>query len=118
MVFIGGLCVLGVNVGGLLYGVFMVWLGVLMQDFFVNLLDMCMKWCCLVVLFYVIEGCDCKIGEVKWMGMVVDLVFGFNLQLCVIVEVLGLSDVYVVFVCDFVVVWVKVMNVDCFDLCG
>lgn len=76
---VGGLCVFGVNVGDLKYGVFIDCLGMLLNDFFVNLFDMCMEWKLVLVVNDVFEGCDCVMGVVKWMGMCVDLIFGLYL---------------------------------------
>lgn len=78
IVLVGGLWMLGVNYGGILYGVFIDKVDVLLNDFFVNLLDMVYEW---VVIEddSLFEGCDCKIGEVKWIVICVDLVFGLNL---------------------------------------
>ncbi|HEU6456363.1 MAG TPA: peroxidase family protein, partial [Roseateles sp.] len=115
---IGGLRVLGANVGGSPHGVFTARPGVLTQDFFVNLLDMRTKWRRSAASPHVIEGCDRKTGEVKWTGTVVDLVFGSNSQLRAIAEALGSSDAHAAFVRDFVAAWVKVMNADRFDLRG
>lgn len=116
MVLVGGMCVLGINFDGSQNGVFIDRLGVFSIDFFVNLLDMCYEWKLIDEFNELFEGWDCLIGEVKYMVICVDLVFGFNFVLCVLVEVYVCSDVYEKFVKDFVVVWVKVMNLDCFDL--
>lgn len=40
IVLIGGMWVLGINYGGIKYGVFIDWVGVFSNDFFVNLIDM------------------------------------------------------------------------------
>lgn len=114
MVLFGGLWVFGINYGGIEYGVFIDCEGVLMIDFFVNLIDMDNSWNYISDNQY--DICDCRIGIIKWMVLCVDLVFGFNFMLCVIVEVYVQDDVVEKFVGDFVVVWVKVMNVDCYDL--
>lgn len=58
------------------------------------------------------EIVECKSGKVKWIVICVDLVFGFNFILCVYVEVYVQDDNKEKFVKDFVVVWIKVMNVD------
>jgi catalase-peroxidase len=64
----------------------------------------------------VYEGSDRKTGEAKWTGTAVDLVFGSNSQLRAIAEVYGADDSADKFVQDFVAAWVKVMNLDRFDL--
>ncbi len=115
---IGGLRVLGANVGGSPHGVFTRRPGLLTQDFFVNLLDMGTQWRRSAASPHVIEGCDRKTGELKWTGTVVDLVFGSNSQLRAIAEALGASDAHGAFVRDFVAAWVKVMNADRFELHG
>ena len=45
-----------------------------------------------------------------------DLVFGSNAQLRAIAEVYGSADAKQKFADDFVAAWVKVMNLDRFDL--
>lgn len=112
IVFLGGLCVLDINIDGSKNGVFINCSGQFINDFFINLLDMNIKWQVLLdgKEFYV--GNDCNIGQLKWIGICVDFVFGFNLELRVIVEVYVSSDVQEKFINDFVVVWNKVMNLD------
>lgn len=92
MVLVGGLCVIGVNYDGFKYGMFIDCLGVLMNDFFVNLLDLCIIWSVIFEVDEIFEGCDCVIGIVKWIGIWVDLIFGLNIELRVIVEVYGFGD--------------------------
>jgi catalase-peroxidase len=62
------------------------------------------------------EGRDRKAGEVKWTGTRVDLVFGSNSQLRALAEVYASACAKEKFVQDFVAAWVKVMNLDRFDL--
>ncbi len=52
----------------------------------------------------------------KWTATRVDLVFGSNSQLRAISEVYAQSDNEAKFVKDFVAAWVKVMELDRFDL--
>ena len=52
----------------------------------------------------------------KWTGSRVDLVFGSNSVLRALAEVYGSADGKDKFVKDFVAAWVKVMNLDRFDL--
>jgi catalase-peroxidase len=85
-------------------------------DFFVNLLDMRTAWRKSPKREHVYEGCDRKTGEVKWTGTAVDLVFGSHSQLRGIAEVYACDDSQQTFVRDFVAAWVKVMNLDRFDL--
>jgi catalase-peroxidase len=53
---------------------------------------------------------------VRWTGTRVDLVFGSNSQLRALAEVYGSHDAQAKFVKDFVAAWVKVMELDRFDL--
>jgi len=114
-VLVGGLRVLGANVGGAAHGVFTKQPGALTTDFFVNLLDMGTEWKP-AKADGVYEGRDRKTGDVKWTGTRVDLVFGSNSQLRALAEVYGSSDARADFVDDFVAAWTKVMNLDRFDL--
>ena len=113
---IGGLRVLGANVGQSSLGVFTTRPGALTQDFFVNLLDMGTKWQRSEHSPHVLEGRDRKTGTLKWTASVVDLVFGSNSQLRAVAEALAASDANAAFLRDFVAAWVKVMNADRFDL--
>jgi catalase-peroxidase len=115
-VLIGGLRVLGANVGQSQHGVFTERPETLTNDFFVNLLDMNTKWQKSAKSEGVLEGHDRTTGEVKWTGTVVDLVFGSNSQLRAVAEVYGCADSQEAFVRDFVASWSKVMNLDRFDL--
>ena len=114
-VLVGGLRVLGANVGQSAHGVFTQRPGALTNDFFVNLLDMRTQWRPSATAG-VLEGVDRINGEPKWTGTVADLVFGSNSQLRALAEVYGSSDAQQVFVRDFVAAWTKVMNLDRFDL--
>jgi catalase-peroxidase len=115
-VLVGGLRVLGANVGGAKHGVFTQRVGTLGNDFFVNLLDMGTAWKRSGTDANVLEGRDRKTGEVKWTGTVVDLVFGSNSQLRALAEVYAAADAQPKFIRDFVAAWTKVMNADRFDL--
>ena len=115
-VLIGGLRVLGANVGQASHGVFTQRPGVLSNDFFVNLLDMGTTWQKSAASEDVLEGRDRSSGAAKWTATVVDLVFGSNSQLRAIAEVYAASDAQQVFVNDFVAAWDKVMNLDRYEL--
>jgi catalase-peroxidase len=115
-VLIGGLRVLRTNFGGSQLGVFTKRPSTLTNDFFVNLLDMNTKWQKSSATRGILEGRDRKTGEVKWTGTVVDLVFGSNSQLRALAEVYASSDSEKAFVEAFVAAWIKVMNLDRFDL--
>ncbi|WP_276357616.1 catalase/peroxidase HPI [Cohnella caldifontis] len=113
-VLIGGMRVLGTNYGGTKHGVFTDRVGVLTNDFFVNLLDMGVEW--KPVEGGVYEGRNRKTGEVVRTATLVDLVFGSNSVLRAIAEVYAQDDNQEKFVRDFIAAWVKVMNADRFDL--
>jgi catalase-peroxidase len=115
-VLVGGLRVLGANVGESKNGVFTAKPGALSNDFFVNLLDMGTEWKPAAGGNEQYEGRDRKSGALKWTGTRADLVFGSNAQLRAIAEVYAGSDVQEKFVADFVAAWTKVMNLDRFDL--
>ncbi|KXG82251.1 catalase/peroxidase HPI [Pseudomonas mosselii] len=115
-VLIGGLRVLGANHGGSKDGVFTDRVGVLSNDFFRNLLDMGVEWKPTSADNEAFEGRDRKTGQVKWTASRVDLVFGSHAQLRALSEVYGSSDAKGKFVKDFVAAWVKVMELDRFDL--
>ncbi|ALU88274.1 catalase/peroxidase protein [Herbaspirillum rubrisubalbicans M1] len=115
-VLIGGLRVLGNTVGGSTKGVFTSRVGVLSNDFFVNLLDMGTEWKSTSPAQEEFEGRDRKTGALKWTGTRVDLVFGSNAVLRALAEVYASADAKEKFVKDFVAAWVKVMELDRFDL--
>ncbi len=113
---VGGLRVLDANTGGAKHGVFTQRPGVLSNDFFTQLLDMGTQWSRSASASGVLEGRDRKTGQVKWTATVADLVFGSNSQLRALAEVYGCADGEARLVRDFVAAWVKVMNLDRFDL--
>jgi catalase-peroxidase len=115
-VLVGGLRVLGANADGSKHGVFTKKPGTLSNDFFINLLDMNTEWKATSEARDVFEGRDRKSGAVKWTATRADLVFGSNSQLRALAEVYGSSDASKKFVEDFLAAWVKVMNLDRFDL--
>jgi catalase-peroxidase len=113
-VLVGGLRVLGANVGGAKEGVFTQRVGQLTNDFFVNLVDMSTAW--KPVGDNAFEGRDRKSGALRWTATRVDLAFGSNSQLRALAEVYAQNDNGPKFVRDFVAAWTKVMNLDRFDL--
>ncbi|KVZ26080.1 hydroperoxidase [Burkholderia multivorans] len=115
-VLVGGMRVLGTNVGDPKHGVLTDRPGTLTNDFFVNLLDMRTEWKPASADNDVFEGRDRATGELKWTGTRVDLVFGSHSQLRALAEVYGSADAQQKFVHDFVAAWNKVMNLDRFDL--
>src|SRR5262249_43895181 len=115
---LGGLRVLNANSGQSKLGVFTERPWALTNDFFVNLLDMGTEWRKSAQCEHFYEGRDRRTGAVKWTGTAVDLVFGSNSQLRALAEVYACDDAQEAFVRDFVAAWVKVMNLDRFDLVG
>ena len=115
-VLVGGLRVLGANVGQSAHGVFTRKPGVLSNDFFVNLLDMGNEWKAVSNAVDQFEGRARGTGDLKWTATRVDLIFGSNAQLRAIAEVYGSGDAQAKFVGDFVAAWTKVMNLDRFDI--
>jgi catalase-peroxidase len=114
-VLVGGLRVLGANTGGVQHGVFTDRPGVLSQDFFRNLLDLGIAWRTSVDTEGVYEGLDAD-GKVVRTATAADLVFNSNSILRGIVEVYSADDAKEKFVQDFAAAWVKVMELDRFDL--
>jgi catalase-peroxidase len=112
-VLVGGLRVLGANVGGSKQGVLTQRPGQLTNDFFVHLLDMGTAWT--PVGDNAFEGRDRQTGAPKWTASRVDLVFGSNSQLRALAEVYAQDDNGGKFVRDFAAAWTKVMNLDRFD---
>ena len=115
-VLIGGLRVLGINYQGSEHGVLTDRAGVLSNDFFVNLLDNNTVWRPVDTEHTLFEGIEQKTGEHKWTATAVDLVFGANSQLRAQAEYYAQQDNNEKFVRDFIAAWVKVMNLDRFDL--
>ncbi|AEK62619.1 catalase/peroxidase HPI [Collimonas fungivorans] len=113
---VGGLRVLGANFDGSKHGVFTDKVGVLSNDFFVNLLDMGLEWKAVDSEAELFEGRDRKTGAVKYTGTRNDLIFGSNSVLRAYAEVYAGGDAKEKFAKDFVAAWVKVMNADRFDL--
>jgi catalase-peroxidase len=113
-VLVGGMRVLGTNYGGTRHGVFTERVGVLTNDFFVNLTDMAYSWKPAGRDLYEVR--DRRTGKVKWTATRVDLVFGSNSILRAYAEVYAQDDNREKFVRDFVAAWTKVMNADRFDL--
>ena len=113
-VLLGGMRMLGTNYGGSAHGVFTDKLGVLSNDFFVNLTDMRYTWKPKGRNLY--EICERSTGKVKWTATRVDLVFGSNSILRSYAEIYAQNDNKEKYVKDFVAAWSKVMNADRFDL--
>ncbi len=115
-VLVGGLRVLGANVGRAAHGVLTDRPESLTNDFFVNLVDSGTQWKVSTTTENVYEGTVRGTGEPRWTATAVDLVFGSNSQLRGISESYAADDAAERFVADFVRAWDKVMSLDRFDL--
>lgn len=113
-VLVGGMRVLGTNCNSTNHGVLTEQVGVLSNDFFVNITDMKYVWKPVNENLYNLE--DRTTGLVKWTATRVDLIFGSNSVLRSYAEVYAQDDNKEKFVRDFVKAWTKVMNADRFDL--
>jgi catalase-peroxidase len=109
-VLVGGMRVLGANYGNAKHGVFTDKVGVLTNDFFVNLTNMNYKW--QPVDDNMFNIVDRKTGVTKWTATRVDLIFGSNSILRAYAEFYAQDDNKEKFVNDFVKAWNKVMNND------
>ncbi|MGB2740199.1 MAG: catalase/peroxidase HPI [Cognaticolwellia sp.] len=115
-VLVGGMRVLNANYDGSSSGVFTKTPGVLTNDFFVNLLDMSTTWRKNEAQPGLYQGFDRMSDTLKWQATPVDLIFGSSSELRAIAEVYASDDASDKFVNDFVKAWVKVMQLDRFDL--
>ena len=112
---VGGLRVLGANALGSVDGVLTDRVGVLSNDFFVNLLEMGTRW-------EPTQNPNRFVGIVKgsgkhgWTASRADLIFGSHSELRAWAEVYATADAGPKFVNDFVAAWTKVMNADRTDL--
>jgi len=115
-VLVGGMRAMNTNFDNSNNGLFTKKSGKLTNDFFVNLLDMNTTWKEISKKEDLFEGKDRKTGKVKWKGTRVDLIFGSNSQLRAFAEVYASDDSNDKFLADFVAAWIKVMNLDRFDV--
>jgi len=115
-VLVGGLRSMGANWDGSALGVFTKTPGRLTNDWFVNLLDMGIEWTPLSSDEETFAGRCRRTGQAVWTASRVDLAFGSNSQLRALSEVYASADAKAKFVHDFVAAWVKVMNLDRFDV--
>ncbi|MEV4538464.1 catalase/peroxidase HPI [Asanoa sp. NPDC049518] len=115
-VLVGGLRVLGANAGQSTHGVLTDRPGALTNDFFVNLVDFGGTTWTPSEDEETFEGRDSVTGEPKWTATRADLIFGSNSVLRALAEVYASDDAEEKFVSDFVAAWVKVMNLDRYDV--
>lgn len=115
-VLVGGMRVLGTNSDGSKHGVFTDKVGALTNDYFVNLLNMNTKWTAIDDTEQLFQGTDRKTDAKEWTATRVDLIFGSHAQLRAVAEVYASADAKEKFVKDFVKAWVKVMELDRYDL--
>ncbi len=115
-VLLGGMRVLNTNFDQSSHGVFTSRPETLSNDYFVNLIDMGIKWRATSEAEQLFEGIDRATGSVKWTGTRVDLVAGSNSELRALAEVYACEDAQEKFLHDFIAAWSKVMNLDRFDL--
>jgi len=115
-VLVGGLRVLGNNIGDVPHGVLTNRPAVLTNDFFANLLAPGTQWKASESEENIYEIRDAATGDVMWTATAVDLIFGSNSQLRALAEVYASDDAREKFVRDFVAAWTKVMELDRFDL--
>ncbi len=115
-VLVGGMRVLNTNADQSKHGVFTDRVGMLTNDFFVNLLDLDIIWAATSEAQDIFEGRSLTTGMLKWTATRADLIFGSNSELRALAEVYGSEDGQECFVHDFVAAWSKVMNLDRFDL--
>lgn len=116
VVLVGGMRALDANYRHSQNGVFTQRPGVLTNDFLVNLLDMGTTWKARDDSHTLFDGMNAKTGKTKWTATRVDLIFGSHSELRTVAEVYASNDGKEKFVKDFVAAWVKVMNLDRFDL--
>ncbi|MFY4817563.1 catalase/peroxidase HPI [Aliarcobacter butzleri] len=113
---VGGMRVLGANYANSDLGVFTSNVGVLSNDFFVNLLDMKTAWYPTTPEEDSFVGKDRQSGSMNYSASRVDLLFGSNSQLRAVAEIYAQEDSKEKFVQDFINAWTKVMNLDRFDI--
>ncbi|MEJ6980032.1 catalase/peroxidase HPI [Pedobacter sp. P351] len=115
-VLLAGMRALNTNFDGSKHGIFTDRPGVLTNDFLVKLLDMGTAWKAMGEDKELYLGTDRKSGQPKYTATRADLVFGSNAELRAVAEVYASTDAEEKFVRDFIAAWVKVMNLDRFDI--
>jgi len=115
-VLVGGMRALNANFDNTSVGILVTKSDQLSNEYFVNLLDMSTEWKAVSDDQELFEGKDRISGKLKWTASRADLIFGSNSELRALAEVYASDDAKEKFVNDFVAAWVKVMNLDRFDL--
>lgn len=115
-VLVGGMRSMGANYDYSNKGIFTTNKDKLSNDFFVNLLDMKYQWIPTDQPKETFNIQDRGTGSTKWTATRADLIFGSNSELRALAEVYASNDAKEKFMNDFVNAWVKVMNLDRFDL--
>ncbi|WP_457609750.1 catalase/peroxidase HPI [Lutibacter sp.] len=115
-VLVGGMRMLNTNFDNSQYGVFTKNPETLTNDFFLNLLDLSTAWKAIDETEEIFEGVDRTTGNRKWLATRADIIFGSNSELRAVAEVYGYKDSQDKFLQDFVKTWIKIMNLDRFDL--
>lgn len=115
-VLVGGLRALNANYDGSQNGILSDKKDALTNDFFVNLLNMDTEWSPADATNELFIGKDRKTGKQQYTATRADLIFGSHSELRALSEVYASADAKEKFVKDFVAAWVKVMNLDRFDL--
>ena len=114
-VLVGGMRMLNANYDGSKNGILTHNNAKLTNDYFTNLLDINTVWTpdSTGELF---TGKDRTTGAMKWTATRADLVFSSHAELRAICEVYAQAGGQAQMVADFVAAWVKVMNLDRFDV--
>lgn len=115
-VLIGGMRALNTNYDNSTTGIFTQTKDQLTNDYFVRLLDMNIVWKATSDSKELFEGRDRTTNALVYTASRVDLIFGSHSELRALAEVYASNDAKEKFVKDFVAAWVKVMNLDRFDL--
>ena len=116
-VLVGGMRALGANYDGSAFGILTDRPGQLTNDFFTNLLNISTVWSPVAdTNDETFEGKDLYTGGHKYQATRADLIFGSHPELRAVAEVYGASDAQDKFVNDFVSSWVKVMDLDRYDV--
>jgi catalase-peroxidase len=115
-VLVGGMRSIGATYDYSDTGVFTINKDQLTNEFFVNLLDMRYVWVPADQSRETFTVQERGTANKKWTATRADLIFGSNSELRALAEVYASSDARDKFINDFVAAWVKVMNLDRFDL--